>query len=110
MKSSACVLGVLATVLLAGCDLSRDIVGEWEAVLGEENTMRLTFAADSTFTMDTGQFVGEGRYILADDDLVLQPTGTLATVVPGGFKGEVTDFTKMSVCSPSGVCTEFTKR
>ncbi len=110
MKPSAWVLGVLGAVLLAACDLSGDIVGEWEAALGEENNMKLTFAADSTFTMDTGSFVGEGRYILEEYNLVLEPTGTLANVVPGGFKGEVTDWSRMSVCSPSGVCTEFRKQ
>ncbi len=109
MRSLA-VPGFLAAILLAGCDAGADIVGEWEAVLGEDATTRLTFAADSTFTMDTGQFVGEGRYSLTDDDLVLEPTGALATVVPGGFTGTVTDFTTMNVCSPSGVCTEFTKQ
>lgn len=109
MKPSA-VLGLFGVVMLAACDAGGNIVGEWEAVLGEDATTLLTFAADSTFTMDTGQFVGEGRYTLTDDDVTLEPVGALATVVPGGFTGEVTDFTTMNICSPSGVCTEFTKR
>lgn len=110
MKQSVRVLGILGTVLLAACDMGGDIVGEWEASLNEESTMKLTFAADSTFTMDTGGFIGEGRYLLEEYDLVLQPTGALATVAPGGYTGEVTDWTKLKVCSPSGVCTEFTKQ
>jgi hypothetical protein len=110
MKQSVRVFGILGTALLAACDMGGDIVGEWQAALNEESTMKLTFAADSTFTMDTGSFIGEGRYFLEDFNLVLQPTGALATVAPGGYHGEVTDWTKMTVCSPSGVCTEFTKQ
>lgn len=110
MKKSVGVLGILGTVLLAACDMGGDIVGEWEAALDETSTMKLTFAADSTFTMDTGSFVGEGRYLLEDFNLVLEPTGALATVAPGGYHGEVTDWNTMNVCSPSGVCTEFRKQ
>ncbi len=109
MKVLSIAITLLASVYLVGCDAGGDLVGEWQAVQDEETTLTITFAADSTFTMDTGTFVGEGRYTLDEMQLALEPTGALATVVPGGFTGELVDWTKLNVCSPSGVCTEFQK-
>lgn len=83
-------------------------MGSWEAEQNNQ-TVRVVFAADSTFTMDTGQFVGEGRYVIQDSELVLEPEGALATAIPGGFKGTLEDWTRMSLCAPSGLCTEFQK-
>jgi len=92
---------------LAGCNTEPLLIGEWEAVQGEQ-LVKLEFREDSTFVMDLGEFVGEGRYMLADQDLVMTPTGPLAASVPGGFTGTV-DWNTLNVCSPGGVCSEFVR-
>jgi len=95
-------------VLLAGCESQPQLIGEWHAEQ-DGQTMSVVFAADSTFTMHTGTFTGEGTYEQADAELALRPTGALATVVPGGFTGSLVDWTNLSLCSTSGLCTNFEK-
>ena len=110
MKSSVLASSVAVLLSVAACgDSDRNqLVGQWQGVQNEQ-PMIVTFAADSTFTMDTGSFVGEGTYTVdAERQIVLSPTGPLAVSVPAGFTGSVQDY-MMNLCAPSGICTDFEK-
>ena len=109
MKKSVLVPVACVCLGLMGCESDRnEVVGAWRGVQNEQ-TMTVTLEADSTFTMDTGSFVGEGTYTVdAERQIVLQPTGPLAVSVPAGFTGSVQDYT-LNLCGPSGLCTDFEK-
>jgi hypothetical protein len=107
MKQACFALGATLLIGLGGCDTGRnDLLGEWR---GEQNglLMTVTFDPDSTFTMDTGTFVGEGTFS-ADPEgrIVMAPTGALAVSVPGGFTASIQDWT-LNLCGPGGRCSDF---
>jgi peroxiredoxin len=109
MKSISLITAGLTVILLVACGPREvDLVGEWEAAQGNQ-AVTLVFDPDSTFTMDMGQFVGEGTFTVdAERHLVLRPDGTLASVMPGGFTGRL-EGEILYLCSPSGLCTDFDK-
>lgn len=109
MKRVNLLVACSIPLLLASCDSGDGgIVGQWEPVDPAASEMTLSFAADSTFKMDTGQFIGEGRFSLEGGTLVLEPTGSLGIVVPAGFTGELFGNT-LNLCNPGDLCTDFQK-
>jgi len=88
-RTKLIVGAALATVLASACDRGPQgrLAGKWEAEEAGAKTVA-TFESDSTFTLDFGEWKGEGRYTwTGENSLALTPGGSLKASVPAGYQG-----------------------
>jgi hypothetical protein len=97
----------VACLALAACERAEpSVVGSWRVVPEGEWTVEMR--EDSTWSMQIGTLAGEGTFTRTDDDQIrLHPTGTLAEVMPGGYRAEVGADT-LRLCGAAG-CTDFVR-
>jgi hypothetical protein len=90
-RTKLIVGAALAAALTSACDRGPQagLAGKWETEEAGAKTVA-TFERDSTFTMDFGEWKGEGRYTwTGENTLALTPQGSLKVSVPAGYEGTV---------------------
>jgi hypothetical protein len=97
-------------VTLSACERAEPtIMGQWTAA-DPENEWTVDMREDSTWAMQVGTLQGEGTFTTAEEEeatVVLHTTGTMAEVMPRGFRAQL-DADTLRLCSAAG-CTDMVR-
>lgn len=95
---------------LSACERAEPtVIGQWTAV-DPETEWTVDMKEDSTWTMQVGTLEGEGTFTTDEDEeetTVLHTTGTMAEVMPRGFRAQL-DADTLRLCSVAG-CTDMVR-
>jgi hypothetical protein len=109
MTNRILALTIIAIALPACERAEPTVIGQWTAA-DPEAEWTVDIREDSTWTMRVGTLDGDGTFTTAEDDeetVVLHTTGTMAEVMPRGFRAHLSADT-LRLCSAAG-CTDMVR-